>query len=60
MAGISSQITESTAASALSNAQPIPYSQYGYGVLDTYQAVQAWQDALLSSTCDYSMHPFGC
>src|SRR5207248_3619645 len=40
------KLTESQAASALSNAQRIPYSQYGYGVLDTYQAVQAWRNSL--------------
>lgn len=36
-------LTEQRAATALSHAQPIPESQYGYGVLDTYQAVQDWQ-----------------
>jgi hypothetical protein len=24
----------------------MPYSQYGYGVLDSYQAVKAWRNAL--------------
>ena len=42
----SHQLTKTSAASALSHAQPIPYSQYGYGVLDTYQAVQAWKKSL--------------
>ncbi|HWC15564.1 MAG TPA: S8 family serine peptidase [Terriglobales bacterium] len=50
MASVSSwqshQLTKTSAASALSHAQPIPYSQYGYGVLDTYQAVQAWKKSL--------------
>ena len=39
-------LTKQQAAKALSNAQPIGYSQYGYGVLDTYQAVKAWRNAL--------------
>jgi subtilisin family serine protease len=50
MASVSSwqsyKLTQSKAASALSHAQPIPYSQYGYGVLDTYQAVQSWKNSL--------------
>lgn len=40
MAGANPLLTESGAAQALSHAQPIGMSQYGYGVLDTYQAVQ--------------------
>jgi subtilisin family serine protease len=48
MSSISSQLTESTAAGALSHAQPISNPQYGYGVLDTYQAVQAWKNCLVS------------
>jgi subtilisin family serine protease len=39
-------LTEQQAANALSHAQPMPYSQYGYGVLDSYQAVKAWRNAL--------------
>src|SRR5205085_1973884 len=31
-------LTKQQAAKALSNARQIPYSQYGYGVLDSYQA----------------------
>jgi subtilisin family serine protease len=34
------------AANAVSNAQSIPYPQMGYGRLDTYQAMQAWQTNL--------------
>lgn len=40
MAGANPGLTESSAAQALSHAQSIGMSQYGYGVLDTYQAVQ--------------------
>jgi len=39
-------LTKQQAANELSNAKPLPYSQYGYGVLDTYQAVKAWRNAL--------------
>jgi subtilisin family serine protease len=39
-------LTQSSAAKALSHAQPIPESQYGHGVLDSYQAVQAWRSSL--------------
>ena len=39
-------LTKQQAAKALSHAQQISYSQYGYGVLDTYQAVRAWRNAL--------------
>jgi subtilisin family serine protease len=39
-------LNQQQAARALSHAQPIPYSQFGYGVLDTYQAVTAWRNAL--------------
>jgi len=39
-------LNQQQAARALSHAQPIPYSQFGYGVLDTYQAVKAWRNAL--------------
>ncbi len=39
-------LTQPRAAKALSHAQPIPESQYGYGVLDTYQAVQSWRTSL--------------
>ena len=41
MAGTNPGISEPGAAQALSHAQPIGMSQYGYGVLDTYQAVQS-------------------
>jgi subtilisin family serine protease len=37
-------LNEQEAAEALANAQPIPYSQFGYGVLDTYQAVKYWRN----------------
>ena len=46
MAGVNPTLNHASAASALSHAQPIPYSQYGYGVLDAYQSVQAWRHAL--------------
>ena len=36
-------LNEQEAAEDLSHAQPIPYSQFGHGVLDTYQAVQNWK-----------------
>ncbi|HEU5232171.1 MAG TPA: S8 family serine peptidase [Terriglobales bacterium] len=39
-------LNQATAAQALSHAQPIPQTQYGFGVLDTYQALQAWQNFL--------------
>lgn len=42
-------LNQTTAAQALSNAQPIPQTQYGFGVLDTYRAVQAWQDFLAAN-----------
>jgi subtilisin family serine protease len=42
----STLLNEQQAAKALSHAQPLPYSQYGYGVLDTNQAVQAWRNVL--------------
>lgn len=42
----STLLNQTTAAQALSHAQPIPETQYGFGVLDTYQAVQSWQGAL--------------
>jgi subtilisin family serine protease len=47
-------LNQTTAAQALSHAQPIPQTQYGFGVLDTYQAVQAWQNFLdlnVSASC---------
>ena len=37
-------LNKEEAAEALSYAQRIPYSQFGYGVLDTYQAVTAWRN----------------
>jgi subtilisin family serine protease len=37
-------LNEQEAAEALANAQPTPYSQFGHGVLDTYQAVKAWRN----------------
>jgi subtilisin family serine protease len=40
-----SSLNQTSAAKALSHAQPIPESQYGFGVLDTYQAVQAWKNS---------------
>ena len=39
-------LNEQQAAQALSHAQPMPYSQFGAGVLDTYQAVKAWRSGL--------------
>ena len=36
-------LNEQEAAEDLSHATPIPYSQFGHGVLDTYQAVQNWK-----------------
>ena len=38
-------LNKEEASEALSHAQAIPYSQFGHGVLDTYQAVQAWKNA---------------
>lgn len=47
MAGVNSTLlNKQLAAAALSHAQPISYSQFGYGVLDTNQAVKAWRTAL--------------
>jgi len=50
MAGLSPMasrvLNQGTAASAISHAQPIPESQYGFGVLDTYRAVHAWANFL--------------
>ena len=43
-------LNQTSAANALSNAQPIPESQYGFGVLDTYRATQAWKN---SSNLDF-------
>jgi len=42
----STLLNQATAANAVSHAQPIPESQYGFGVLDTYQAMQAWKTSL--------------
>jgi subtilisin family serine protease len=39
-------LNKEEAAEALSYAQRIPYSQFGYGVLDTYQALTAWRNGL--------------
>ena len=39
-------LNKQKAAQALSHAQQIPYSQFGAGVLDTYQAVKAWRNSL--------------
>jgi hypothetical protein len=47
-------LNQATAAQALSHAQPIQQTGYGFGVLDTYQAVQAWQNFLsmsVSASC---------
>jgi subtilisin family serine protease len=51
MAGVNQQLTNSAAANALANTQPFssPNSQYGSGVLDTHQAVQAWASSLSSN-----------
>jgi subtilisin family serine protease len=38
-------LNQTSAAKALSRAQAIPESQYGFGVLDTYRAVQAWKNS---------------
>jgi subtilisin family serine protease len=43
---LSPLLNHTTAANALTHAQHIPYSQYGHGILDSYQAVQAWRTAL--------------
>jgi hypothetical protein len=39
-------LNKQQAAHALSHAQPIPYSQFGAGVLDSYQAVKVWRSSL--------------
>jgi hypothetical protein len=39
-------LNQTAAANALSKAQPIAESQYGFGVLDTYRAVQYWKNSL--------------
>lgn len=52
-------LNEATAAQALSHAQPIPEVQYGFGVLDTYQAVQAWQN-FLSANVTVSCSGLSC
>ena len=39
-------LNKQNAAQSLSHAQQIPYSQFGAGVLDTYQAVKAWRNSL--------------
>lgn len=39
-------LTKQLAAQALTHAQPTPYSQFGYGVLDNYQAVKSWRNSL--------------
>jgi subtilisin family serine protease len=39
-------LNQGTAANAISHAKRIPDSQYGFGVLDTYQAMQAWVNFL--------------
>ena len=45
-ATVNAPSSQPQAANAVSNAQPIPYPQMGYGRLDTYQATQAWQTNL--------------
>lgn len=50
-------LNQTTAAQALSHAQPIPQTQYGFGVLDTYQAVQAWQNFLNANITTSSVVP---
>lgn len=50
MAGAHPGLNESGAAQALSHAQSIGMSQYGHGVLDTYQAVQNAQGGSVSQT----------
>jgi subtilisin family serine protease len=45
-ATVSAPSSEPQAASAVSHAQSIPDPQMGYGRLDTYQAMQAWQTSL--------------
>jgi len=52
-------LNQTTAAQALSHAQPIPQTQYGFGVLDTYQAVQAWRN-LLSVNVTVSCSGLSC
>lgn len=55
MASLTSQgsaaLNQVNAANALSNAQPIPETQYGFGVLDTFQTVQVWQNS-------FTLNPF--
>jgi subtilisin family serine protease len=46
MAGVNSTLNYSSASKALTHAQQIGYSQYGYGVLDSYQAMQSWRSSL--------------
>ena len=46
-------LNQTTAAQALSHAQPIGQPQYGFGVLDTYQAIQAWK---ISLDVDFSLY----
>jgi subtilisin family serine protease len=41
-------LNEQEAAEDLSHATPTPYSQFGHGVLDTYQAVQSWKSDQVS------------
>ena len=51
-------LNQSTAAQALSHAQPIQETQYGFGVLDTYQAVQSWAGTVNSNVglhCTFSL-----
>lgn len=39
-------LNKQQAAQALSHARSLPFSQFGAGVLDTYQAVKAWRNGL--------------
>ena len=51
-------LNQTSAAYALSHAQPIPESQYGFGVLDTYQAVQAWKSTSNPDLFDFNLDLF--
>ena len=53
----SNLLNQTTAAQALSHAQPIPETQYGFGVLDTYQAVQTWHDLVTPNAAVPSQAP---
>ena len=51
-------LNQISAANALSHAQPISDPQYGFGVLDTYQAVQAWKSTSNPDLFDFDLDLF--